>query len=158
MAKKRIKVASAKAKGRALQQWVAKQISDLTGFYYGTDQPIESRPMGQSGTDIRLEEQVLKQFPYSVECKAQESWAIHKWIEQAKTNRIPNTTWLLFAKRKRNRPVVILDAEVFFSILNSKRQIIIDKELYTKRILRKAKKLVKEEEKKKRVKKFRRSL
>jgi hypothetical protein len=120
--KKRIKVQSAKAKGRNLQKLIAEKISKLTGFECGKDKPIESRPMGQSGTDVRLEQSVLKKFPYSVECKAQEKWSIHKWIEQAQENLLPNTDWLLVAKRSYQKPVVILDLDCFFKLLDKKKK------------------------------------
>lgn len=118
--KKRISVQSAKAKGRNLQQMVCRWISDLTGFAWGggsEDAPISSRPMGQSGTDIRMESQVLKAFPFSVECKWQESWSIPAWIEQAKENQIKGTDWLLICKRSRNKPIAIMDADRFFELL-----------------------------------------
>jgi len=123
--KKRITVQSAKAKGRNLQQLVCKMISDLTGFEWGggsEDAPISSRSMGQSGTDIRMESQVLKKFPFSVECKWQESWSIPAWIEQAKTNQIKNTDWLLVCKRSGKKgtpqpPVIVMDMERFFELL-----------------------------------------
>lgn len=121
MGKKKISVASAKAKGRRLQQWVCQQISDLTGFEWGRDCPIESRGMGQQGVDVRLEGRVLKLFPFSVECKAQESWSIHAWIEQAQENNIPDTDWLLVAKRSRKDPVVVMDAKAFFKLLRKVR-------------------------------------
>lgn len=118
--KKRIKVSSAKAKGRSLQQWVCGKISKLTGIDTGKDCPIESRPMGQTGCDVRMEQSVLKQFPFSVECKAQESWSVPAWIEQAKKNLLRNTSWLLFIRRSRMNPhaVVLLDADVFFQIIS----------------------------------------
>lgn len=112
-----ISVASRKAKGRRLQQWVAKKISDITGFECGTDCEIESRPMGQNGPDIRLEKKVLKVFPYSVECKSQESWSVHAWIEQARSNIYPNTDWFLVMKKNQQKPYVLLEADVFFKLL-----------------------------------------
>lgn len=112
-----ITVASRKAKGRKLQQWVARKISELTGFNYGVDCEIESRPMGQNGPDIRLEKKVLEVFPYSVECKSQETWAVPSWIEQASTNVYPNTNWILVMKKKQKKPYVLLEADVFFDIL-----------------------------------------
>lgn len=112
-----IKTSSAKAKGRRLQQWVAQRISELIGMEYGKDCPVESRPMGQCGVDIRMEAEALRRFPFSVECKAQESWAIPSWIKQARENTLPNTNWLLVAKKSRETPIIIIDAEVFFSIL-----------------------------------------
>lgn len=119
--KKRIRPQSAKAKGRRLQQWACKKISELTGYEWGSsgdDKPIESRPMGQSGTDVRMESHVRKLFPYSVECKFQESWSIPAWIEQAKANEAEGTDWLLIVKRSQKRPVVIMDATKFFELLN----------------------------------------
>ena len=110
--------ASRKDKGRRLQQWVCKKIAELTGFEWGHDKPIESRGMGQCGVDVRLESCVLEKFPFSVECKNQESWAVHNWIKQAQENQVQGTDWLLVAKRNHNKPVVILDAEVFFKLLD----------------------------------------
>ena len=112
-----ISVASRKAKGRRLQQWVAKKISEITGFDCGIDCEIESRPMGQNGPDIRMEKSVLKVFPYSIECKSQESWAVSGWIEQAKTNIYPNTDWFLVMKKNQQKPYVLLEADVFFKLL-----------------------------------------
>lgn len=114
----RISVQSAKAKGRNLQKWTAMQISLLIGMEHGKDCPIESRPMGQNGVDIRMEKKALKRFPFSVECKNQQSWGVHKWIEQAKANMLPNTDWLIIAKRNNHKPVVMMDAVRFFELLN----------------------------------------
>lgn len=108
---------SIKAKGRFLQKWVCEKIAELTGFEWGKDKPIESRPMGQSGYDVRLESQVLDIFPFSVECKFQERWSVPKWIEQAKANEAEGTHWLLVCKQSRKPPVVILEADAFFEIL-----------------------------------------
>ena len=113
-----MKASSAKKKGRLLQLWVAERISELTGYEHGKDKPIESRPMGQDGTDIRMEKAVLEEFPFSVECKNQETWQPHKWIEQAVKNQLKNTDWLLVCKRNRARPVIMMDAKAFFKLLN----------------------------------------
>ena len=114
--KKRITPQSAKAKARRLQSWVAKQIAKVTGFPCGKDKPVEPRPMGQSGPDVRLEGQVLKVFPFTVECKWQETWAIPAWIRQVKKNQMEGTDWLLFCKKNRERAVVVMDAERFFDL------------------------------------------
>ena len=116
MTKKRISVQSAKAKGRNLQKWIATKISEALDIPCGKDEQIESRPMGSSGTDIILHGEAKTRFKFSIEAKAQESWSVHSWIEQAKANQLPNTDWLLIAKKSRNKPVVIMDAEVFFNI------------------------------------------
>ena len=116
MTKKRITVKSAKAKGRILQNWVAEKISQLLNIPYGKDELISSREMGQSGTDVRLIGKSLELFPFSVECKSTESWQIHEAIKQAKDNKKDGTDWLLFMKRSRQEPVVIMDAERFFEL------------------------------------------
>lgn len=115
--RKPISISARKAKGRRLQQWAAKKIAEITGFEYGPDCEISSRPMGQSGTDVRMERQVLDLFPYSIECKAQENWAVPAWVEQARKNTYPGTEWLLVFKRNQERPLVILDAEHFFNMM-----------------------------------------
>jgi hypothetical protein len=114
--KKRITPQSAKAKGRNLQQWVAAQISNVVKLPHGKDQDIESRPMGQSGTDVRLSSLALQRFPYSVECKWQESWSVPAFIRQAKDNLIVDTDWLLFMKRSREEVVVCMEAMAFFRL------------------------------------------
>lgn len=118
-----MKPQSAKAKGRTLQQWICKKISEFTGFPCGKDCPIESRPMGQSGVDVRLEEDVLKVLPISVESKNQEKWSLLTWIEQAKKNRKPGTYWMLVVKKNRIKPIIIMDAEEFFELLKEMKQL-----------------------------------
>jgi len=119
-------VQSAKAKGRRLQQWVCEQISHVTGYDWGSsgeDCPIESRPMGQNGTDVRMESHVLKLFPFSVECKWQETWSIPAWIKQAKTNTLPNTDWLLVIKKNNVEELVVMDAKLFFDMIGKKARV-----------------------------------
>jgi len=116
----RIKVQSAKAKGRNLQQLVCKKISELTGIAWGSedDKLIQSRPMGQTGTDVILRGDALYYFPFSVECKSTESWALPATIRQIKRNQVSGTDWLVVLKKKEfQRPVVVLDMDVFFKIL-----------------------------------------
>jgi len=103
-----MKPGSAKAKGRSLQRWVCKKIAELTGFEWGKDRPIESRPMGQSGADVRLESQVLDIFPFSVECKFQERWSVPKWIAQAKANEAEGRIGSWFASSPENLPLLSL--------------------------------------------------
>jgi len=109
-----ITIAARKAKGRKLQNWVAKKISDLLGIPCGRDKDIQGREIGQSGTDVKLYALARRLFPFSVECKWQETWAIPAWIKQAKENQIENTDWLLICKKNREDPVIVIDAEAFF--------------------------------------------
>jgi len=111
-----MKTKSAKAKGRRLQQWVADRIALATGLESGKDKMIASREMGQAGTDVRLVGDAAKRFPFSIECKCQETWSVHKWIKQAKSNMFLGMPWLVFCKRNNEKPVVIMDADEFIMI------------------------------------------
>ena len=100
---KKITVASAKAKGRNLQQWVCKRISEITGIPYvqGDDScEIHSREMGQAGTDVVLRGKALQQFPFSVECKASENLNLKETVEQVKANLYKDTDWIIVHNKK----------------------------------------------------------
>lgn len=111
-----ISVKSRKAKGRRFQQWICKKISDTIHIDWGKDKDIESREMGQSGTDVKLYGDAAYMFPFSIESKNAERWSIPTWIKQAKANRKKNTNWLLFCKSNHVDPIVIIDAEEFFKL------------------------------------------
>ena len=76
-----MKTSSAKAKGRRLQQWVAKMLVEHLG---ADEEDLESRPMGSSGEDIIMGKQTRQIFPYSVECKNQEKVNIWSAMEQSR--------------------------------------------------------------------------
>ena len=120
--KARITPQSAKAKGRNLQNWAAQKISEVLNLPWGKDEMIASREASQSGTDIRLVGEAKERFPFSVECKWQEAWSVHAWIEQARDNQEEGTDWLVIAKRNRMNPVVIMDADRFFDLLRTIEQ------------------------------------
>lgn len=115
--KKKIKSRSAKNKGRELQNYVAQKISELLEIPYGQDELIESRGMGQNGTDVRLSGEARKLFPFSIECKCGCSFSFPAAIKQAKDNQLPNTDWLVVTRRDREKAVVSVDAETFFKIM-----------------------------------------
>ena len=127
-----MKTSSAKAKGRRLQQYIMQKISDITRIPCGKDELIASREMGQSGTDVRLIGKALNKFPFSVECKYQEKWSILAWIRQAKANRISGTKWILFCKKNNHEPIVILDADYFFTLYGILLSKLYDEELKSK--------------------------
>ena len=116
--KKSMSTKSRKAKGRRFQNWIAEQFSDLTEIPWGKDELISTRTMGVSGTDLTFIGRALELLPFSVEAKNQEQWAVDAAIEQAKSNQKEGTDWLLFLKKNRQNPVVVMDAEVFFRLLD----------------------------------------
>lgn len=112
-----IKISSRKSKARRLQDLTASKVSECIGLPWGKDQPIEPRQMGGSGVDLRLDREAIKKFPFSVECKNQENWSVPAWIDQAKSNILPNTDWLLICSKNRFTPVVILDLDAFLKLI-----------------------------------------
>ena len=117
--KKPISIASRKNKGRSLQKWTCEQISDLLGIPWGSDDDSEitPRPMSQNGPDVILSKRVRELFPYTIECKNQESWSLLPYIKQVKDSLYTETDWIIVLKKNKIKPLIIIDAEVFFKIL-----------------------------------------
>jgi len=119
--KKRISVRSAKNKGANFQKEIAQKICELLDMPYDghvDSALIETRCMGQAGTDIILRGVAQKKFPYSVECKSTESWNIPKAIRQADSNKKDDTEFLLFLRRKAfKKSFVLLESDIFFELL-----------------------------------------
>ena len=109
-----MKSSSRKAKGRRLQKWIAEQISKVTQIPHGKGCLIESREMGQSGTDIKLYAQAAELYPFAIEAKNTERLSINESISQAKANRSSRQDWQVFWKRNAMAPVVIMDAGTWF--------------------------------------------
>jgi len=112
-----LKTSSAKSKGRRLQQWTCQKISDITGIEWGDEQLISSRAGGQNGTDVVLVGKARELIQFDIENKCQESWALPSYIEQAKANTKAGRNWLLIISKNRYKPVAVLDASVFFDLL-----------------------------------------
>ena len=86
-----MKPQSAKAKGRALQQWVVDKLVELLSF---DPEDLESRPMGSNGEDIIMGVQSRKQFPYSVECKTKNRLMYGKHTNNRKKTVKLTNLWL----------------------------------------------------------------
>lgn len=107
-----MKTSSCKAKGRRFQQWVAERIGKVLDIEVVKDGDIESRPMGQSGSDIILRGEAKRLFPFGVECKNVESLSIWKALKQAEEYGNP----LLFLTRNRTPKYVAMRADEFFKM------------------------------------------
>lgn len=121
---KHITVSSAKAKGRALQQWVCQQVSDLTGFPYtpgDDDSPIRSREMGQPGSDVVLKAEVRRVFPFSIECKSSESLNLTEAIGQAQSNKASDTDWMVVHRRRALPMDIVIMSWEAFAVLYERR-------------------------------------
>jgi hypothetical protein len=107
-----MKPASAKAKGRSLQQWVRDLILQCSPSLEKDD--VRSTSMGAGGEDLQLSPAARKQYPISIECKSRASYAFYKDYDQAVTNCPKDCEPILVAKANHRKPVVIVDAEWFF--------------------------------------------
>lgn len=113
-----ITTASAKDKGRRLQQWVRDHILSV----WPTLEPDDCRStsMGASGEDIQLSPAARKKVPYSIECKARASIGIYSFYDQAVTNS-GKFEPLLIIKANRKKPLVVVDAEHFFKLVKDNK-------------------------------------
>jgi hypothetical protein len=111
-----MKTQSAKAKGRKLQQWFTTLLVNALGM---DEEDMESRPMGSKGEDIIMGKLSRNKFPYSIECKNQESVNVWKAYAQAQEN-CKSYEPLVVIKRNRSKPLVLVDAEHFVSLFEEK--------------------------------------
>lgn len=120
-AMKTIKPRSAKSKGSQLQKDFCELIASITGSTYipgDDDSQIKSRPMGLSGSDIILDKATREKFPFTVEAKNTQSFNLLDTVEQAKSNEVVGTDWLIVHRRKElKEDVVIMSVEAFTSLM-----------------------------------------
>lgn len=113
-----MKPRSAKNKGKRLQNTVRDMI--LENFDMLEPDDAVSTLMGDSGTDIKLSPAARKVFPYSIECKNQESLNVWKALEQAESNTKEGTHPVLFFKRNNTPVYAVISAEHFFQLVSKK--------------------------------------
>jgi len=108
-----MKTQSRKAKGRRLQQQFRELLIEKLGI---DPEDIESRSMGAGGEDLIMSKAARHKFPYSIECKNQESLNIWKAWEQANGNKGMYEP-LVVIKKNGVKPLVVLDAENFLEMI-----------------------------------------
>ena len=107
-----MKTQSAKAKGRRLQQWFRDLLIEKLDIH---PEDIESRAMGAGGEDLIMARAARQRFPYSIECKNQESINVWKSYEQAQENS-KDYEPVVVLKRNNTKPLVLVDAEYFVKL------------------------------------------
>lgn len=107
-----MKVATGKAKGRRLQQWVRDKLLEIHSVLEPDD--IKSTAMGQGGEDVQLSPAARRLIPYTIECKARKTVSVYPWYEQAMANNPKDYVPVLVVKQDRKKPLVVVDAEWFF--------------------------------------------
>ena len=109
-----MKTQSAKNKGRLLQQWVRDQLITLFGL---SDEDIRSTSMGAGGEDILFSPVAARRLGISVECKSRDRIAVYGYYEQAQENCPPSREAVVVIKQNRAKPLVVVDAEYYFNLL-----------------------------------------
>ena len=116
-----MKVKSAKAKGRNLQNLVRDKLRSIFVDLW-TKMPrleyddIKSQTMGMGGEDIVLSPVAKKLIPYSFECKNTERLNLWKSLEQADSNsedRMP----ILVIKRNRSKVYAVIEFDNFLNMI-----------------------------------------
>lgn len=69
--------------------------------------------MGAPGEDVQLSEAAHSLVPFHIEAKNLARIAVYKYYEQPKTK----NNVLVIVKGNRKKPLAILDAELFFTII-----------------------------------------
>ena len=109
-----MKVQSAKAKGRRLQQWVRDKLIECLDIH---PEDIESRSMGAGGEDLIMARAARSKFPHSIECKNVEKLNIWESYEQAKANS-GDYEPIVVIKKNGKKPLVVVDAEFHIQMFN----------------------------------------
>jgi hypothetical protein len=107
-----MKVQSAKAKGRRLQQWVRDKLIEMLDVH---PEDIESRSMGAGGEDLIMARAARQKFPHSIECKNVEKLNVWDAYEQAQANS-GDYEPVLVMKKNGKKPLVVVDAEYYIQL------------------------------------------
>lgn len=113
-----MKVQSAKAKGRRLQQWVRDKLIEMLDVH---PEDIESRSMGAGGEDLIMARAARSKFPHSIECKNVEKLNIWDAYEQASANR-GDYEPIVVIKKNGKKPLVVVDAEYYIQLFGDKNE------------------------------------
>ena len=109
-----MKTSSAKAKGRRLQQAVAKQIQEA---FQLPETDVKSLPMGSQGCDVWMSANALHRFPFGIECKNVEKLNIWDAWAQAKTNSGEVNPLVVFS-RNRSDVLAVLEFSTLLRLLS----------------------------------------
>ena len=109
-----MKPQSAKAKGRLFQQKVRDLLLENAPELEPDD--IRSTSMGCGGEDLQLSPAARRRYNISVECKSVEKLNVYSAFEQAEAN-AGDYNPVLFMKKNRKKPLVVIDADYFISLL-----------------------------------------
>ena len=111
-----MKPASAKAKGRALQNWLRERLIEEFNLH---PEDVKTAVMGESGEDIKMSHAARTAFPFSVEAKNVERLNVWDAYTQAQENS-GDYEPIVVMKKNRKKPLVVIDADAFLKSLKNK--------------------------------------
>jgi len=109
-----VKPASAKAKGRRLQNDLRDMISKRFGLEEGD---VKAAVMGEKGADLHLSPAARRVFPYAVEAKNVERLNVWTAYDQAASN-AGKLEPLLVMKRNRSKLLVVVSLDHFMDLVD----------------------------------------
>ena len=107
-----MKIKSAKAKGRNLQNLVRDKLRSIFAGKILEEDDIKSQTMGMGGEDIVLSPSAKKVIPYSFECKNTERLNLWKSLEQCESN-CEDREPVLVIKRNRSDVYAVVKFDNF---------------------------------------------
>jgi len=110
-----VKTASAKAKGRKLQQFVRDSFINMLKPWGVEPEDVKSTSMGAGGEDVQLSPFARNLLPVSVECKSHKSMSIYKLYEQAEENAGEHEP-LLVVKANHKKPLAVIDFDYYLTL------------------------------------------
>lgn len=105
-----MKSASKKAKGKALEKWVASELRRS-----GADP--DAQPMPLSGALQFFKGDIRTRLGYHIECKNQETWKPKEWLRIAESQRGQNEVPLVIMKSNFEQPVALLPAADLINLI-----------------------------------------
>ena len=114
-----MKIKSAKAKGRNLQNLVRDKLRSIFVGKVLEEDDIKSQTMGMGGEDIVLSPSAKKVIPYSFECKNTERLNLWKSLEQCESN-CEDREPVLVIKRNRSDVYAIIKFDKFLNLIEEK--------------------------------------
>ena len=114
-----MKIKSAKAKGRNLQNLVRDKLRSIFVGKVLEEDDIKSQTMGMSGEDIVLTPSAKKVIPYSFECKNTERLNLWKSLEQCESN-CEDRNPVLVIKRNRSEVYAVVKFDNFLNLIEEK--------------------------------------
>ena len=113
-----LRTSSCKAKGRRLQDAVAKSLQET--YTSLRDGDIKVAIMGESGRDIGLSPAAEDVIPFDIECKNQQKIAIWAALEQAESNKKEGRIPLVIFKRNHSKTYAVIEWERLLELLAKK--------------------------------------